>query len=54
MTEKKHKWDGKSRVSTDIYRKHIGELLKQSEVTTEDRLEDLTAVVKEKDEIKAR
>ena len=52
MTEKKSKWDGKSRVSTDLYRKNFEEIFKKGVVNTETTLGDLTEVLKEQDELK--
>ena len=52
MTEKKPKWDGKSRVSTDLYRKNFEEIFKKGVVNTETTLGDLTEVLKEQDELK--
>ena len=52
MTEKKSKWDGKSRVSTDLYRKNFEEIFKKGVVNTEATLGDLTEVLKEQDELK--
>ena len=52
MTEKKPKWDGKSRVSTDLYRKNFEEIFKKGVVNTEATLGDLTEVLKEQDELK--
>ena len=52
MTEKKSKWDGKSRVSTDLYRKNFEEIFKKGVVNPETTLGDLTEVLKEQDELK--
>jgi len=52
VTEKKSKWDGKSRVSTDLYRKNFEEIFKKGVVNTETTLGDLTEVLKEQDELK--
>ena len=42
MQKKKSKWDGKSRVSTDLYRKNFEEIFKKGVVNTEATLGDLT------------
>ena len=52
VQNKKSKWDGKSRVSTDIYRKNFEEIFKKGVVNTEATLGDLTEVLKEQDELK--
>ena len=52
MQNKKSKWDGKSRVSTDLYRKNFEEIFKKGVVNTETTLGDLTEVLKEQDELK--
>ena len=52
MQNKKSKWDGKSRVSTDIYRKNFEEIFKKGVVNTETTLGDLTEVLQEQDELK--
>ena len=52
VQNKKSKWDGKSRVSTDIYRKNFEEIFKKGVVNTETTLGDLTEVLKEQDELK--
>ena len=52
VQKKKSKWDGKSRVSTDIYRKNFEEIFKKGVVNTETTLGDLTEVLKEQDELK--
>ena len=51
MQKKKSKWDGKSRVSTDLYRKNFEEIFKKGVVNTETTLGDLTEVLKEQDEL---
>ena len=50
--KKKSKWDGKSRVSTDLYRKNFEEIFKKGVVNTETTLGDLTEVLQEQDELK--
>ena len=52
MTEKKSKWDGKSRVSTDLYRKNFEEIFKKGVVNTKTTLGDLKEVLQEQDELK--
>ena len=52
VQKKKSKWDGKSRVSTDLYRKNFEEIFKKGVVNTEATLGDLTEVLKEQDELK--
>ena len=52
MQNKKSKWDGKSRVSTDIYRKNFEEIFKKGVVNTETTLGDLKEVLQEQDELK--
>ena len=52
MQNKKSKWDGKSRVSTDLYRKNFKEIFNKGVVNTETTLGDLTEVLKEQDELK--
>jgi len=52
VQNKKSKWDGKSRVSTDIYRKNFEEIFKKGVVNTETTLGDLKEVLKEQDELK--
>ena len=52
VQKKKSKWDGKSRVSTDLYRKNFEEIFKKGVVNTETTLGDLTEVLKEQDELK--
>ena len=52
MTEKKPKWDGKSRVSTDIYRKNFNKIFGKGVVNTETTLGDLKKVLQEQDELK--
>ena len=52
VQNKKSKWDGKSRVSTDIYRKNFEEIFKKGVINTETTLGDLTEVLKEQDELK--
>ena len=52
MTEKKTKWDGKSRISTKLYRKNFDEIFNKGVVNTETTLGDLTEVLKEQDELK--
>ena len=52
VQNKKSKWDGKSRVSTDLYRKNFEEIFKKGVVNTETTLGDLTEVLKEQDELK--
>ena len=52
VQKKKSKWDGKSRVSTDLYRKNFEEIFKKGVVNTEVTLGDLTEVLKEQDELK--
>ena len=52
MTEKKPKWDGKSRISTDIYRKNFNKIFNKGVVNTETTLGDLTKILKEQDELK--
>ena len=49
VQKKKSKWDGKSRVSTDLYRKNFEEIFKKGVVNTETTLGDLTEVLKEQD-----
>jgi len=52
VQKKKSKWDGKSRVSTNLYRKNFEEIFKKGVVNTEATLGDLTEVLKEQDELK--
>ena len=52
MTEKKPKWDGKSRVSTDIYRKNFNKIFGKGVVNTETTLGDLKKILQEQDELK--
>jgi|TARA_R110002012_G_scaffold233066_1_gene406138 hypothetical protein len=52
VTEKKPKWDGKSRVSTDIYRKNFNKIFGKGVVNTETTLGDLKKVLQEQDELK--
>jgi len=52
VTEKKSKWDGKSRVSTDLYRKNFEEIFKKGVVNTKTTLGDLKEVLQEQDELK--
>jgi|TARA_R110002020_G_scaffold62870_1_gene167693 hypothetical protein len=52
VTEKKTKWDGKSRISTKLYRKNFDEIFNKGVVNTETTLGDLTEVLKEQDELK--
>ena len=52
VQKKKSKWDGKSRVSTDLYRKNFEEIFKKDVVNTETTLGDLTEVLQEQDELK--
>ena len=52
MTEKKSKWDGKSRVSTDLYRKNFEEIFKKGVVNTKTTLGDLKELLQEQDELK--
>ena len=52
MQKKKSKWDGKSRVSTDLYRKNFEEIFKKGVLNTKTTLGDLTEVLKEQDELK--
>ena len=52
MTEKKSKWDGKSRVSTDLYRKNFEEIFKKGVLNTKITLGDLKEVLQEQDELK--
>ena len=52
MQKKKSKWDGKSRVSTDLYRKNFEEIFKKGVVNTKTTLGDLKEVLQEQDELK--
>ena len=52
VQKKKSKWDGKSRVSTDLYRKNFEEIFKKDVVNTETTLGDLKEVLQEQDELK--
>ena len=52
VQNKKSKWDGKSRVSTDLYRKNFEEIFKKGVLNTKTTLGDLTEVLKEQDELK--
>ena len=52
VQKKKSKWDGKSRVSTDLYRKNFEEIFKKGVVNTETTLGDLKEVLQEQDELK--
>ena len=49
MTEKKKRkgrqWDGKSRVSNDLYRKNFDEIFKKGIVNTETTLQDLKKIL---------
>jgi len=49
MTEKKKRksrqWDGKSRVSNDLYRKNFDEIFKKCIVNTETTLQDLKEIL---------
>ena len=49
MTEKKKRksrqWDGKSRVSNDLYRKNFDEIFKKGIVNTETTLQDLKEIL---------
>jgi len=49
---KKHKWDGKSRVSNDLYRKNFEEIFGKGIINTETTLGDLKEVLQEQDELK--
>ena len=41
MTQnKKPKWDGKSRITTKVYRKHFNEIFKKKEKTESEKLQD--------------
>ena len=51
MTQnKKPKWDGKSRVSNDLYRKNFEEIFGKGIINTETTLGDLKEVLQEQDE----
>ena len=52
MTEKKPKWDGRSRISTDLYRKNFNKIFNKGVVNTETTLGDLKKVLQEQDELK--
>ena len=52
VQKKKSKWDGKSRVSTDLYRKNFDKIFGKGVINTEATLGDLTEVLKEQDELK--
>ena len=52
VQNKKSNWDGKSRVSTDIYRKNFEEIFKKGVINTETTLGDLKEVLQEQDELK--
>ncbi len=52
MQKKKSKWDGKSRVSTDLYRKNFEEIFKKGVVNTKTTLGDLKELLQEQDELK--
>ena len=52
VQKKKSKWDGKSRVSTDLYRKNFDKIFGKGVINTETTLGDLTEVLKEQDELK--
>ena len=52
VQKKKSKWDGKSRVSTDLYRKNFDKIFGKGVINTEITLGDLTEVLKEQDELK--
>lgn len=53
MTQnKKPKWDGKSRVSNDLYRKNFDRIFGKGIINTETTLEDLKEVLQEQDELK--
>ena len=53
MTQnKKPKWDGKSRVSNDLYRKNFDRIFGKGVINTETTLEDLKEVLQEQDELK--
>ncbi len=49
MTEKKKRkgrqWDGKSRVSNDLYRKNFDEIFKKGIVNTETTVQDLKEIL---------
>jgi len=49
---KKPKWDGKSRVSNDLYRKNFEEIFGKGIINTETTLGDLKEVLQEQDELK--
>ena len=52
MTQnKKPKWDGKSRVSNDLYRKNFERIFGKGVVNTETKVKDLQKILKDiKDE----
>ena len=53
MTQnKKPKWDGKSRVSNDLYRKNFDRIFGKGIINTETTLGDLKEVLQEQDELK--
>jgi hypothetical protein len=52
VQNKKSKWDGKSRVSTDLYRKNFEEIFKKGVLNTKITLGDLKEVLQEQDELK--
>jgi len=49
---KKPKWDGKSRVSNDLYRKNFEEIFGKGIINTKTTLGDLKEVLQEQDELK--
>ena len=52
VQKKKSKWDGKSRVSTDLYRKNFEEIFGKGIINTKTTLGDLKEVLQEQDELK--
>ena len=56
MTQNKkpkgRQWDGKSRVSNDLYRKNFEEIFGKGIINTETTLGDLKEVLQEQDELK--
>ena len=52
VQKKKSKRDGKSRVSTDLYRKNFEEIFKKGVVNTKTTLGDLKELLQEQDELK--
>ena len=53
MTQnKKPKWDGKFRVSNDLYRKNFDRIFGKGIINTETTLGDLKEVLQEQDELK--